>query len=100
MSKYITTSFFREHSRINSDDASEEYLEHTISAAEGLLARDLQRDSLEEVEQDGELPEPLKRAILMLAGAMYENRESESPVDLKPDPLYWHLIVSWIKYRG
>ena len=100
MSKYISTSFLREHSRIDSDDASEEYLEHTISAAEGLLARDLQRDSLEELEQDGNLPESLRRAILMLAGAMYENRESESPVDLKPDPLYWHLIASWVKYRG
>lgn len=96
MSKYITTDFFRAHSRITADN--EEYLQQCIDAAEDTLRCDLQRDSLEELEKDGNLPASLIQAVLMLAGTNYENRETEAPVQMSADPHYWHLIKSYIKY--
>ena len=81
MGKYITTAFLREHSRIDTADASEEYLE-----------------SLDEVAKDGKLPGDLMRAGLMLAATAYENRETESPTQLHPDPFYWHLVRRHVKY--
>lgn len=98
MGKYLTTAFLREHSRIDADDASEEYLEQCISTAEAALAKDLQVESLDEVAKDGALPGDLMRAGLMLAATAYENRETESPTQLHPDPFYWHLVIRHVKY--
>lgn len=98
MGKYLTTAFLREHSRIDADDASEEYLEQCISTAEAALAKDLQVCSLDEVAKDGALPGDLMRAGLMLAATAYENRETESPTQLHPDPFYWHLVRRHVKY--
>ena len=116
MGKYITTAFLREHSRIDADDASEEYLEQCIATAEAALAKDLQVESLKSVETltdsdvldqygdsiptgSGKLPGDLQRALLMLAATAYENRETESPTQLHPDPFYWHLVRRHVKYR-
>ena len=115
MGKYITTAFLREHSRIDADDASEEYLEQCIATAEAALAKDLQVESLKSVETltdsdvldqygdpiptgSGKLPGDLQRALLMLAATAYENRETESPTQLHPDPFYWHLVRRHVKY--
>ena len=98
MSKYITTEFFKHHSRINADD--DEYLDQCLDAAEDTLRQDLQVDGLTEVaNSDGTLPASLRQGVLMLAGANYENRESESPVQMHADPHYWHLINRYIKYK-
>lgn len=99
MSSYVTIDFFKKHSRINSDD--DEYLEQCIDAAEDTLRQDLQVDDLKDVlKDDGTLPAALKQGLLMLAGANYENREAESPVQLHADPHYWHLINRYIKYKS
>lgn len=99
MPTYVTIDFFRQHSRLDTT-GEDEYLSQCIDAAEATLARDLQVDDLSTVcDGDGTLPAGLKQAVLMLAGTSYENRESEVPVQMRPDPHYWHLIRSYIHYK-
>lgn len=100
MPKYITTDFLRKHSRIDAAEDEDEYLTQCADAAEATLARDLQADSLDDLaDSSGQLPADLRQALLMLAATSYENRETESPVQMHADPYYWHLIRTYIKFR-
>jgi len=98
MSKYITTDFFKIHSRITVDD--EAYLQQCLDAAEDTLRCDLQIETLSFLAENGKLPASLTQALLMLAGTNYENREAEAPVQMYADPHYRHLIQPYIRYKG
>lgn len=101
MGVYVTAAMLREHSRIDSSAATDGYLDHIAGAAEAAVARVLQRDSLSEVAYDnGLLPEDVLHCVMMLAATLYENRESEAPVDMRPSPAFVSMLKPYKKYKG
>lgn len=98
---YVTPAMMREHSRVDAGNASDEYLEMLTGAAEETVAWILQVDSLSDVAYDsGALPAPLVQAIMMLAATLYENRESEAPVEMHPSPAFERMVRTYVRYKG
>lgn len=100
MKMYITPALQREHSRLDYGNASDEYLKQIIAAAQMDVAKALQVDSLEELEKDGDLDADIKQAILMRAGTYFEDRESESPVQMHAQGAYEAIIRKNTRYKG
>lgn len=51
-------------------------------------------------DADADVPGPLKQWILLLIGAMYENREAVTPVNLLDMPVFKALIAPYIIHSG
>lgn len=106
MSEYVSTTMLKEHSRIDYSECSDEYLEQLIDASESMLCRHLQVASLSTGSADdgtpmvvyGRLDHALVQAILMLAAAAYENRESVNPVQMYINPLFGELVGCWVNH--
>ncbi len=106
MSEYVSTTMLKEHSRIDYSECSDEYLEQLIDASESMLCRRLQVTSLSTgsapdgtpMVDDGRLDPALVQAMLMLAAAAYENRESVNPVQMYMNPHFAMLVERWVNY--
>lgn len=78
MSNYITISEIKKHLNLDADFTDDDqYLETLILVAE----RAVQRHTcqvLSEIEENGELPKPIKHAIMLLVGDFYNSREGNA----------------------
>jgi uncharacterized phage protein (predicted DNA packaging) len=52
------------------------YLEHLEGVAEGIVQKHIDRTFEDIVAEEGEIPQPLLHAILLIVGNLYDNRES------------------------
>ena len=108
MSEYVSVAMLKEHSRIDYSDCTDEYLGQLIDAAESSLAMWLQVSDLATGNADdgtpmvreGNLDASLAQAILMLAAASYENRESVNPVQMYTNPAFLILTRPWVNHRA
>lgn len=104
MSEYVSVATLKEHSRIDFSECSDEYLMQLIDAAESSLRMWLQVDDLATgmanngtpMVHEGNLDASLVQAILMLAAASYENRESVNPVMMYTNPVFIQLTRPWV----
>lgn len=71
---YVTLNELKHHLRVEVD-ADDAYLTTLIKVAEKAIGNELGRD-LVYWTKHGVLPDPLKHAIMLLCGDLYNNRES------------------------
>ena len=106
MSEYVSVAMLKEHSRMDYSDCSDEYLGQLVDAAESSLVRWLQVSDLATGKADdgtpmvreGNLDASLVQAVLMLAAASYENRESVNPVQMYTNPTFVMLTRPWVNH--
>lgn len=107
MSEYVSAVMLKEHSRMDYSDCSDEYLGQLADAAESSLCMWLHVSDLATGKADdgtpmvreGNLDASLVQAILMLAAALYENRESSNPVQMHTNPTFIMLTRPWVSHR-
>lgn len=126
---YITVDFVKKHTRIDVEDeelmqqyieAAEDLLKELLQVdslavfeenpiasgvekANGRLLNyggDAPLLNIDPTAERGALPARLRQALLMLAGTMYENRESLSPVQLHGNPYFASIVNLAKKYKG
>lgn len=80
---------------VRADDftADDNYLSFLLDAAEKHLLKRTNRTIYELFEEDGDLPTPLKQAVLMLVGHWYNQREAASGVQMAEVPLGFEALV-------
>lgn len=79
----VSLALFKKHVRADDFADDDEYLQHLLDTAESAVITATNR-SPEELEQmgDGQLPTPIKHAILMIGAHWYNQRESVSSVQM------------------
>lgn len=91
---YITVSQLKHHLQIDQDwDEDNSYLLHLIDASENIVAKAINKPLYACVTQEGILPPSITHSILLVAGSLFENRESVAPVQMHkvPHSLDWLL---------
>lgn len=83
----VSLALFKKHVRADDFADDDEYLQHLLDTAESAVITATNR-SPEELEQmgDGQLPTPIKHAILMIGAHWYNQRESVSSVQMHAVP--------------
>lgn len=83
----VSLALFKKHVRADDFADDDEYLEHLLETAESAVITATNRTQ-EELEQmgDGEMPTPIKHAIMMLGAHWYNQRESVSSVQMHAVP--------------
>lgn len=93
MSNYIYLSEAKKHCRIE-HDFEDDYLATLIDVAERSIENDLQVPlALLEEKNGGSLPTPVRQAILLQIGNLYENRESISVATLSNAPQTYDFLL-------
>lgn len=98
---YITLEEAKKHLNINSDFTDDDsYITSLINVSENLVQKHIDRE-LSELEDGGEIPTPLKQAMLLLIGNFYANRESVAFSSVAVLPLAYEYIIALYKcYYG
>ena len=83
----VSLALFKKHVRADDFANDDEYLGHLLESAEIAVVTATNR-TREELEQmgDGEVPAPIKHAIMMLGAHWYNQRESVSSVQMYAVP--------------
>lgn len=83
----VSLELFKKHVRADDFADDDEYLVHLLETAESAVITATNRTQ-EELEQmgDGEIPTPIKHAIMMLGAHWYNQRESVSSVQMHAVP--------------
>ena len=83
----VSLALFKKHVRADDFADDDEYLEHLLEAAETAVITATNR-SQEELEQmgGGEMPTPIKHAIMLIGAHWYNQRESVSSVQMHAVP--------------
>ena len=87
MANVVSLELFKQH--VKADDFADDdvYLQHLLDTAEKHVIRSTNR-TLDELEQigGGEIPAPVKHAIMMIGAHWYNQRESVSTVQMHSVP--------------
>lgn len=83
----VSLALFKKHVRADDFADDDEYLEHLLETAESAVITATNRTQ-EELEQmgGGEVPAPIKHAIMMVGAHWYNQRESVSSVQMHTVP--------------
>lgn len=83
----VSLALFKKHARADDFADDDEYLEHLLETAESAVIAATNRPQ-KELEQmgGGEVPTPIKHAIMMLGAHWYNQRESVSNVQMHAVP--------------
>lgn len=95
----MSLEYLKKHVRADDFTEDDEYLESLLEEAEAAVVGMTNRSMAELTELgDGEFPKPLRRAVLLLAGHWYNQRESVSTAGMQevPDTLQ-ALVRPWRK---
>lgn len=98
------------HKHLNIDDyyaGDDTYLESLADVAEQILAKHIEQPLATAAEENGgELPAPLKHAMLLLIGTLYLNRESVTFGSMQQVPInyggnvYSYLVDQYISRKN
>lgn len=99
----LTTDLLAKH--LNLDDwqveNEKEYLQSLINTTEKVVEKHIDKQLSEIAKEEGEIPQPLLHAMLLLAASFYMQRESISLSQLKEAPQSYAYILSLYKnYKG
>ena len=83
----VSLALFKKHVRADDFADDDEYLEHLLETAESAVIIATNRTE-EELRQmgNGEVPTPIKHAIMMIGAHWYNQRESVSSVQMHAVP--------------
>lgn len=96
MAKYISVDLFKKHSYITPGADEDDYIDHLLKTAEGNVQAFLQRNLDKYLDDDGNLPDDISHAILLRAATLYENREPDAAVQIRPvSGTYYELLVPY-----
>lgn len=99
---YILLEDAKRH--INVDEAFRDddiYITNLIDVAEKIVEKDIDTSLKGLEDEDGDIPSPLKQAMLLLVGNFYANRESVAYTNMVEVPKsYQYLIDLYKNYRG
>ena len=80
---YITLSQLKHHLQIDQEwDEDNNYLLHLIDTSENAVSKAINKPLYACVTQEGILPPSITHSILLLAGSLYNQRESIAPIQL------------------
>ncbi len=83
----VSLALFKKHVRADDFADDDEYLEHILNTAESTVVAATNRTKEElALLGDGEVPTPIKHAIMMLGAHWYNQRESVSSVQMHAVP--------------
>ena len=82
---YVTLEALKQHLRVEYT-ADDTYLTTLIDVAEAAIGNELGKPLADFVDDNNALPTPLVHAIKLLAGDLYNNRESVAPVNMHEVP--------------
>lgn len=78
MGAYITLKEAKEHLVVDADyTGDDQYIEDLILDVEGIVESEICVPLSEIETESGVIPRPLRRAMLLLIGSYYKNREDE-----------------------
>lgn len=96
--RYLTLELLKNHLHVE-HDADDTYIEHLGDAAEVSVENYIDQP-LEDILMDGQLPSPVRHAMLLEVGTLYANRESVSFAQGHTVPLaYSHLLTPYIHFN-
>lgn len=92
---YLTLNQIKRHLNINSDfHDDDEYLIDLAVATEVIVKKHIDRDLSELEDNEGNIPNALQQAMLMLIGTYYASRESVAYVSANPLPHAYEYIIA------
>lgn len=95
---YITLKEAKKHLNIDDYFAEDDnYIISLIKVAEEAVSKRIDRD-FEKILVDGELPETVRHAVLLLIGNWYQNREPISFTSATPMPYTFDFLVDLNKH--
>lgn len=89
----VDISLLKKHVRADDFSDDDEYLEHLLDAAEDYVLRATNASSLDDILVGGDLPAPLRQAVLLLAGHWYNQREAVSGVQMTEAPYTIQALI-------
>ena len=99
---YLKLYEIKQHLNLDEDFTDDdEYLVSISEVAEEVVAKHIDNKLSDLCGDDGELPSPLRHAILLLISNYYDNRESVAAAQLHEIPLsYSYLLDLYKNYNG
>lgn len=99
---YLQLYQVKKHLNINEDfHDDDEYLVDLISVTQNVVQKHIDRELSELADDEGNIPSPLRQAMLLLIGTYYASRESVAFVSANPLPhAYDYLIALFKNYNG
>lgn len=99
---YIYLADAKKHLNIDEDFKDDDmYIASLVQVAEEIVAKDIDTKLSDLENEDGDIPNPLKQAMLLLVGNFYANRESVAYASMTKVPYsYQYLIDLYKNYRG
>ncbi len=89
---YITLDQAKKHLNLESEFIDDDaYIDSLSEAAEGKVALDICRDLKDLEDEDGDIPAPLRQAVLLQIGDFYASRE---------DTVYGVIVHSTKAYQN
>lgn len=100
MSGYISLEEAKKHLNIEAEFTDDDkYISDLVSAAEYVVAEDICTPLKEIEDEEGEIPPPLRQAILLMIGTFYASRETIAfGVLVNTVPTYKYLISLYRDY--
>lgn len=94
---YLTLEQIKQHLNIDSDYTGDDnYLTSLAEVVEMVVEKHID-NSLEALSEGGELPPPLRHAMLLLIGNYYNTRESIAFVSSSEIPLSYNYLLDLFK---
>lgn len=99
---YLYIKDIKKHLNIEQDFKDDDmYITSLAQVAEEIVQADIDTDLSDLEDSEGEIPSPLKQAMLLLIGNFYANRESVAYANMVKVPYsYQYLIDLYKNYRG
>lgn len=99
---YIYIDDVKHHLNIDKDFQDDDnYIMSLTEVAERVVEKDIDTRLSDLEDEDGDIPSPLKQAMLLLIGNFYANRESVAYTNMVEVPKsYQYLIDLYKNYRG
>lgn len=84
----VSLALFKKHVRADDFADDDEYLQHLLDTAEGVVitATNRTQEELAQMGNGHDVPTPIKHAIMMLGAHWYNQRESVSNVQMHAVP--------------
>lgn len=99
---YIYLEDAKHHLNVDQDFQDDDiYIASLIQVAEAIVEKDIDTKLSDLEDEDGDIPSPLKQAMLLLIGNFYANRESVAYANMVKVPNSYEYIIDLYKnYRG
>lgn len=99
---YISLEQAKKHLNIEPDFTDDDdYIMEAVESATIVVEKDICQKLVDLEDEEGQIPRPLQRAILLMVGTFYNSRETEVyGVLLSETRSYRHIIGLYRNYEG